>query len=77
MAASASAGDETWFGKSFPSCEVSKERLRGEGSVTGPLAKGQKTEHKIIDLTILKESVRLVVPLVEGWQRPLMDGKCQ
>jgi hypothetical protein len=45
--------------------------------VTGPLAKGQKTEHKIIDLTILKESVRLVVPLVEGWQRPLMDGKCQ
>jgi hypothetical protein len=45
--------------------------------VTGPLAKGQNTEHKIIDLAMPKETDRLGVSLAEGWQHPLMDGKCQ
>ena len=69
MAVSANADDETWFGKSFPSCEVSKERLRGEGC-GWPLARGQQTEHKIIDLAMPKESIRLVVSLVAGVLMP-------
>ena len=73
---SASADDETWFGKSFPSYGVSNERLRGEGC-SWPLARGQSTEHKIIDLAMLKEPVLWVVSL--GWSSryPLMEVHCK